>query len=317
MAADFRFVVNAAEADAHEFAAHRAGDRLAERGLADAGRPDEAQDRRLAVRRELAHGEIFDDAALDLFEAEMVLVEDAPRRRDVDRLLLGQRPGQFDQPIEIGPHHAVFARRLRHALQAAQLLARLVVDLLRHLGLGDRLARVRRSRPPCPRRLRRAGAGSPPSARAAALRGCASRATPCVSRPISCDSRSTSIRCASRRETRSIRAPRSDRLQDLLLLFGRRVHVGRDHVGEQRRRFRPTGSPRASSCGVCGRSCRASIACPLRMHETRLDVGRDGVGSAPGCARRGDEERPAGQDIRRSGTAARPGRRDDARRPAR
>ena len=77
VAADLRLVVHAAEADAHELAVHRARDRLAERGLADAGRADEAQDRRLALRRELAHGEIFDDAPLDLVEAEVVLVEDA------------------------------------------------------------------------------------------------------------------------------------------------------------------------------------------------------------------------------------------------
>ena len=93
MAADFRLVVHAAEADAHELAAHGARDRLAERGLADAGRTDEAQDRRLALRRELAHREIFDDPPLDLVEIVMVLVEDAPRLDDVDRLLLGQRPG--------------------------------------------------------------------------------------------------------------------------------------------------------------------------------------------------------------------------------
>ena len=46
VAADLRFVMHAAQADTHEFPAHGAGDRLAERGLADAGRPDEAQDRR-------------------------------------------------------------------------------------------------------------------------------------------------------------------------------------------------------------------------------------------------------------------------------
>src|SRR6202000_3342098 len=64
MAADLRLVVHAAEAHAHELAAHRPRDRLAERGLADAGRPDEAQDRLLALRRELAGGEIFDDPPL-------------------------------------------------------------------------------------------------------------------------------------------------------------------------------------------------------------------------------------------------------------
>jgi hypothetical protein len=42
MAADLGLVVHAAEAHAHELAAHGARDRLAERGLADAGRPDKA-----------------------------------------------------------------------------------------------------------------------------------------------------------------------------------------------------------------------------------------------------------------------------------
>ena len=136
MAADLGLVVHAAEAHAHELAVHRARDRLAERGLADAGRADEAEDRRLAARRELAHGEIFDDPALDLVEAEVILIEDAARRRDVDRRLLGKGPGQFDQPVEIGPDHAVFAGRFRHALQAPELLARLVLDLLGHVRVG-------------------------------------------------------------------------------------------------------------------------------------------------------------------------------------
>ena len=45
VAADLRLVAHAAERDAHELAPERARDRAAERGLADAGRPDEAQDR--------------------------------------------------------------------------------------------------------------------------------------------------------------------------------------------------------------------------------------------------------------------------------
>ena len=72
----------------------------------------------------------------------MVLVEDAPRLGDVDRLLLGQRPRQLDQPIEPGAHHAVFGRRFRHALEPPQFLAGLLLDLLGHLGLGDGLAEL-------------------------------------------------------------------------------------------------------------------------------------------------------------------------------
>src|SRR5262245_27656490 len=139
MAADFGFVVYAAERHAHEFPAHGACDRLPERRLADAGRTDEAQDRRLALRRELAHREIFDDPPLDLVEVIVILIEDAARFGDVDRLFLRQLPREFDQPVEIGAHHAVFAGRFGHALQPPQFLARLLLDFLWHARIADRL----------------------------------------------------------------------------------------------------------------------------------------------------------------------------------
>ena len=142
VAADLRLVVNAAETDADEPAAHRARDGLAERSLANARRTDEAQDRRLALRRELAHREIFDDSLLDLVETEMVLVEDLARRRDVDGGLLGQSPRQLDQPIEIGAGHAVFGGGVGHPLEPAQLLARGLIDLGRHVRLSDRFRQL-------------------------------------------------------------------------------------------------------------------------------------------------------------------------------
>ena len=93
MATNLGLVMHAAEADAHEGAAHRPRDGLAKRSLADAGRPDEAQDRRLAGRRELAHSEVLDDPLLDLFEPKMVGVENFPRLRDIDRLGSGRAQG--------------------------------------------------------------------------------------------------------------------------------------------------------------------------------------------------------------------------------
>jgi hypothetical protein len=63
-----------------------ARDALSERGLADAGRANETQDRALAVRVELADREIFEDAPLHLRQAVMVLIEDAPRFGNVDRV---------------------------------------------------------------------------------------------------------------------------------------------------------------------------------------------------------------------------------------
>ena len=64
MAAQFGFVVQAAERQPFEFATHRARDRLAERRLADAGRTDEADDRRFRFLVELHHREAFEDAIL-------------------------------------------------------------------------------------------------------------------------------------------------------------------------------------------------------------------------------------------------------------
>ncbi len=79
VAADLRLVAHAADRDALELAAHRVGDRAAERRLADAGRADEAEDRRARVGLELAHGEELEDAVLDLLDVVVVVVEHLAR----------------------------------------------------------------------------------------------------------------------------------------------------------------------------------------------------------------------------------------------
>ena len=76
VAADLRLVVDAAEAHAHELAAHGPRDALAERRLADAWRSDEGEDRAADLLRQRAHREVLEDALLDLLEAVVVLVED-------------------------------------------------------------------------------------------------------------------------------------------------------------------------------------------------------------------------------------------------
>ncbi len=140
--ADFRLVVKTAQACANELAAHGVRDALAERGLADAGRADEAEDRAVAVRIKLSDREKFENALLDLLEAVMLVVQDFSRGGDVDDVVRALRPGEFDQPVEIGPDHRIFAGRLGHALQALQLLQRVLLRLLRHAGLGDRFAQL-------------------------------------------------------------------------------------------------------------------------------------------------------------------------------
>jgi len=79
MSSDLGLIMHTAETDPNERPLHRPGDGLPERGFANPGRADEAQYRGLPMRRQLSNGEILDNAALDLFQAEMVLVQDAAR----------------------------------------------------------------------------------------------------------------------------------------------------------------------------------------------------------------------------------------------
>ena len=97
--ANVRLVTHAAERDAHEGPIHRAGDRTPERGLADAGRPDEAEDRRhvprhAALRHQLAHGEEIEDALLDVLEAVVILIEHLLRDLQIEAVGRPLRPGQ-------------------------------------------------------------------------------------------------------------------------------------------------------------------------------------------------------------------------------
>src|SRR2546426_8539285 len=142
MPSDLGFIVHAAEAQPHELAAGGARDALPERGLAHAGRADEAQNRTLAVGVELAHREIFENTPLDLGKPVMILIQDPTRFGDVDGVGVEFRPGQVDEPIQICPDHPVFGGGLGHALETLELLGGLVLGLLRHPRLLDSLAQL-------------------------------------------------------------------------------------------------------------------------------------------------------------------------------
>ena len=137
--ADFRFVVDSAEAHAHEGAAGRLGDALAQRCLAHAGWPDEAEDRALTRRIQLAHCQEFEDALLHLLEAEMILVQDASRLGNVDHRFGLRSPRQFGQPIEVGAHHPRLTRAVGHSGESLEFLVRSLVHIGRHVRIGNRL----------------------------------------------------------------------------------------------------------------------------------------------------------------------------------
>ena len=134
MAADLGLVAHAAERHAHEFAPRRLGDRLAERGLADARRADEAQDRAGQLVRAALHRKIFDDPLLDLVEAVMLRVESLLRGDEVLLDLGALVPRDRHQPVEIIAHDGGFRRHRRHLPQLLQLGHGLVMRLLGQLG---------------------------------------------------------------------------------------------------------------------------------------------------------------------------------------
>ena len=142
MAADLRLVAHAAERQPDELAVHRARDRLGQRGLADARRAGEGEDRRLRLLDERADGEELEDAVLDLLEAVVVLVEDLLGALEIAALLRLLVPGHGDQPVEVVARDGRFGRHRRHRLEPLQLLDRLLLDLLGHLRLFDLLLQL-------------------------------------------------------------------------------------------------------------------------------------------------------------------------------
>jgi hypothetical protein len=175
VAADLGLVAHTAERHAHELAAHRAGDRLADRGLAGAGRADQREDRTLGVtaalrgartglglrvvaRRvrpgpcrlrgtlgaQLAHGDVLDDPVLDVLETGVVGVEDLARARRIEVLLGALAPRDRDHPLEVGADHLRLAAAalLAHPLEPAELALDLLAHVLGHLRLGDLRAQL-------------------------------------------------------------------------------------------------------------------------------------------------------------------------------
>ena len=74
MTADFRFIMHAAQRDAHKLPSQRASNGFSERSLAHARRPDEAQDWSLHPRLQFFHRQVIEDALFHLHQVVVVLV---------------------------------------------------------------------------------------------------------------------------------------------------------------------------------------------------------------------------------------------------
>ncbi len=74
----------------------------------------------------------------------MVGLQDLACLRDVDGLAALFAPRKLGQPLEVGAQHRGLAGRVRHAPEPSELLLRVLLDLLRHFRLRDRLGELRR-----------------------------------------------------------------------------------------------------------------------------------------------------------------------------
>ncbi len=142
MPADLGLVAHAAQREAEELAPHRFGDAAPQRGLAHAGRARQAQDGPAVVGLQLAHGQVLDDALLDVVQAEMVALEDLLGALQVQDVVRTVRPREVQQPIDVGLAYRVFAGARRHARQAVVLAVRGGQHLLGQFGLVDALAQL-------------------------------------------------------------------------------------------------------------------------------------------------------------------------------
>ena len=137
VAADLGFIPHAAQTDAHILAAQTFGDGTCNAGLADARRADQADDLRLDVRSQLAHGQRFQNAVLDLFQAVVVAVQDLLGTVDVQIILGIAVPRQVQTGVQIGADDGGFLIGALHLGQAVHFLEQLFLAVLSQMQCRD------------------------------------------------------------------------------------------------------------------------------------------------------------------------------------
>ena len=140
--ADLRLVPHAADRQALELPSERACDRMPERRLADAGRPDEAEDLTRDLVPQLRNRQVLDDPVLDLLEVEVILVEHPPRVVEIEVVVRERAPRQADEPIDVRTDDAVLRGGGRKLLEPRQLTVDGLANVLRQLHLVEARAQL-------------------------------------------------------------------------------------------------------------------------------------------------------------------------------
>ncbi|MNZ66090.1 hypothetical protein D3C78_843020 [compost metagenome] len=139
MTTNFRLVTHATEGHAHELAVGGMSNRLRQGRFTHPGRTDQAQHRTTNFLHALLHGEVFEDAFLDLFEAIVVGIQNVFCTRQVQAYLALSLPRHLNQPVDVRTHHSRFRGHRRHLLELVQLGRRLGQCVFRQAGSIDTL----------------------------------------------------------------------------------------------------------------------------------------------------------------------------------
>ena len=137
MTADLGFVPHAAQTDAHIFAAKAFGDGARNTGLANARRAYQTDDLCLHVRCQLAHGQHFQNAVLDLFQAVVVPIQNLLGAVDIQIIHGHGVPRQIQTGIQIGTDDRGFLIAALHPGQAVYLLEQFFLAVLGKVQLPD------------------------------------------------------------------------------------------------------------------------------------------------------------------------------------
>ena len=121
MTADFSFVTHATQGHAYKLAVSGVSDRLGQRGFTHAWRTDQAQHRATNFLNALLHGEVFEDALFDFFQAVVVGIEDVFGTRQVQTHLALGLPRHLHQPVDVRAHDSGLGGHRRHLLKLVQL----------------------------------------------------------------------------------------------------------------------------------------------------------------------------------------------------
>mmetsp|Transcript_113803 Transcript_113803/g.328651 ORF Transcript_113803/g.328651 Transcript_113803/m.328651 type:complete len:231 (+) Transcript_113803:1563-2255(+) len=137
------FVPHTAKSDTVKFPTKCPSHRAAQRGLADAGRAMQTENRALHIPAHLLHCKEFQDATLHFVESVVVLFKDIESFPEVKVAVCARRPRQLRERLQVCPGDIVLRMLWLDVLQPAQLPLR---DLLRvggKLRLPQRLLQCR------------------------------------------------------------------------------------------------------------------------------------------------------------------------------